>query len=134
MNATFQDLQDANNPRNGQVFSDRVTVVTLLQELRGIEPPFVCQFTGANGFNLTIGVAHDFGCVQHCSNDGLPPYLMAVSNVGGSGLDDIEFLCGGTPTPIDGRYRIGFEELCETVAQFVDTGERGARVAWEELA
>jgi len=68
MNTKFQDLQDEDNPRNGQVFGQRETVISLLQDLQTIEPPFMCQFTGDNGFNLMIGVARDFGCVQHSSN------------------------------------------------------------------
>jgi Immunity protein Imm1 len=133
MNTSFQDLQNDNNPRNGQVFSERATVASLLEDLRKIEPPFMCQFTGDNGFNLMIGVARDFGCVQHSSNDGQPPFLMAVSNAGASGRHDMEFLVGDTPTPIDGRYRIAFDELRDIVAEFVATGEKSTRASWEEL-
>jgi Immunity protein Imm1 len=56
-----------------------------------------------------------------------------VSNAGASGRHDMEFLVGDTPTPIDGRYRIAFDELREVVAEFVATGERSNRVSWEEL-
>jgi hypothetical protein len=133
MNTTFQDLQDENNPRNGHLFSDRATVVSVLQDLRDIDPPFMCQFTGANGFNLMIGVAHDFGCAQHSPNDGMPPFLMAMPRAGASDHADMEFLVGDTPTPIDGRYRIAFDELCEIVAEFVTTGARTTKVSWEEL-
>lgn len=134
MNTTFQDLQHENNPRNGQVFCQRDTALSLLQVLRTIEPPFMCQFTGDNGFNLIIGVTHDSGCVQHSSNNGLPPFLMAVCSSGPANRGDMEFLVGDTPTPIDGRYRIGIDDLCEVVAEFVATGKRSARVFWEELA
>ncbi len=134
MKTTFQDLQNEANFRNGQVFSERAAVVSLLQDLRKLEPPFMCQFTGDNGFNLMVGVADRFGCVQHSSNDGQPPFLMAVSNAGASGRHDMEFLVGDTPTPIDGRYRITSDELREIVGEFVATGERCTRVSWEELA
>jgi len=133
MITTFQDLQDLDNPRNGQLLKERAAAVSLLQNLRAVEPPFMCQFTGNNGFNLIIGVADEFGCVQHSSNDGLPPYLMGISLTGMAARDDMEFLVGDTPTPIDGRYRVNFDELRETVADFVATGERSTRVSWEEL-
>jgi hypothetical protein len=133
MNTTFQDLQDDDNPRNGQVLDERQMVVTLLQDLRNIDPPFMCQFTGDNGFNLMVGVAHDFGCVQHSSNDGLPPFLMAVPTRAPAHRSEIEFLVGDTPTPIDGRYQLAFDDLREVVAEFVATGERSDRVSWEEL-
>ena len=52
--------------------------MALLDELRTMRPPFMCQFVGENGFNLTVGIDHDFGCVQYSANDGSPPYLMAT--------------------------------------------------------
>ncbi len=134
MKATFQDLQNEGNPRNGTVFSDREMVASLFDDLRKIEPPFMCQFTGDNGFNLMIGVARDFGCAQHSSNDGVPPFLMAVSKGDLSGRSEMEFLVGDTPTPIDGRYQVAFDDLREVAAEFVATGKRSNRVSWEELA
>ncbi len=133
MNTTFQDLQNENNPRNGAVAGDRERVVLLLDELRKIEPPFMCQFMGDNGFTLLIGVAFDFGCAQYSSNDGMPPFLMAVSKGDTPGRNEMEFLVGDTPTPIDRRFRIAFDDLLEVVAEFVATGERSAGVSWEEL-
>ena len=133
MNTTFQDLQNENNPRNGEAISDRASVTSLLDDLRNIQPPFMCQFTGDNGFNVMVGIDHDFGCVQHSSNDGIPPFMMAVSKTGPSDRSDMEFLVGDTPTPIDGRYRVPFDAVREIVAQFVTTGQRSSNVSWEEL-
>lgn len=62
MNTVIQDLQNQNNSRNGQVFSDRESVVSLLQDLLTIESHSMCQFTGDNGVNLIVEIAHDFGC------------------------------------------------------------------------
>ena len=131
MNTTFQDLEDEHNPRNGQVLSDRPGVLALLSELRIKRPPFMCQFVGENGYNLTVGVDHDFGSVQHSANDGMPPYLMAT----GPSADEheMEFAVGGTATPIDGRYRLSFGIVQEVVATFVATGRRSDSVKWEEL-
>lgn len=134
MNTRFQDLQNDNNPRNGTTLADRATVVSLLEALRTVEPPVMVQFIGDNGYNLIVGIAHDSGCVQHAANDGQPPYLMAVSTGDAQDRREMEFLVGDTPTPIDGRYRIGFGELCDIVGEFVATGERSVGASWEEFA
>jgi hypothetical protein len=134
MNARFQDLENEQNPRNGEVLSDRPSVVALLDKLRGIQPPFMCQFVGDNGFNLTVGIDREFGCVQHSANDGMPPYLMAVSTNAGSDDRELEFVVGGTATPIDGRYRLRFHTVTEVVAEFVTSGQKSSKVVWEELA
>lgn len=133
MNAIFVDFQNDNNPRNGEVINSLTKAQSLLDELRGIRPPIMCQLNGDNGFELVFGIDRDTGCAQYSSNDGTPPFLMAISEVGSSRRDDIVFLVGDTPTPINGRYRIAFDELREIVAEFVTTGQRSAKVAWEEL-
>lgn len=133
MITTFQDLQNEANPRNGQAINDAAMVATLLGELRVVKPPVGCQLTADNGHNLMIGIEGDFGFAQHSSNDGLPPYMMAVSRSGASTEDEIEFVVGGTLTPIDGRYRIAFDELVQVVADFVIMGEMSARVLWQEF-
>jgi hypothetical protein len=131
MNTRFQDLENDDNPRNGQVLSDRPGVMALLEELREIRPPFICQFVGDHGFNLTVGIGHEFGCVQHSANDGTPPYLMATEPT--SDQSEMEFILGGTATPIDGRYRLSFSTVKEVVAAFVASGGRSDTVKWEEF-
>ncbi len=133
MNTTFQDLEDERNERNGLQLRDRLSVVELLDDLRS-RPPFMCQFTGDNGYDLTVGIARDFGCIQHAANDGTPPFLMAVQSAGPqSAPGEMEFAVGGTATPIDGRYRLTMEMLKEVVAEFVATGRKSDRVDWEEF-
>jgi Immunity protein Imm1 len=131
MNTTFQDLQHDDNPRNGEVMGDPQTVVALLDELRTVRPPFMCQFVGDNGYNLTIGIDEDIGCVQHSANDGSPPYLMAVDPTGHH--QRMEFVVGDTATPIDGRYRLPIRTVRELVATFITSGGRSNCVEWEEL-
>jgi hypothetical protein len=132
MITTFQDLQYDDNPRNGQVVSDRSHLMALLNQLRTIRPPSMCQFIGNNGCNLTVGIDQGSGCVQHSTNDGAPPYLMAIGRQADN--RQMQFVVGGTETPIDGRYRLPFDILREVVANFVATGERSSSVLWEEFA
>jgi hypothetical protein len=133
MNTRFQDLEHENNPRNGQALHDRASVRALLNELRSTQPAFMCQFSGDNGFNLMVGIDRNAACVQHSANDGMPPYLMALSDNENTDEREMEFLVGGTATPIDGRYRVTFEMLAEIVSEFVASGERNNNVSWEEL-
>jgi hypothetical protein len=135
MNARFQDLQHPRNPRNGELLRDHWTVLALLDELRQVMPAFMCQFVGDNGFNLTVGIDHAFGCVQHSPNDGSPPYLMATAPANAdSDQREMAFLVGDTLTPIDGRYRLPFDTVMEIVADFVISGQRSANVSWREFA
>ena len=132
MSIRVQDLQNDNHPRNGMVLGDPAEVTELLKSLRASQPPTICELIGDNGYTLTVGVGPDFGCVQHAASDGLPPYLMAVS----SAADDrpMEFVLGGTATPIDGKYRLPFETVANVVAEFVRSGQRSQRVEWVEFA
>jgi len=134
MNAEFQDLQHQDNPHNGETLRDQRSVMALLEELRDVSLPFMCQFAGDNEFNLTVGIDRDFGCVQHSANDGSPPYLMAIAPAA-SGLDrrEMTFLVGDTATPIDGRYRLPISLVKEIVADFVTSGKRSENIVWEEF-
>ena len=131
MNTTFQDLQHDDNPRNGEVIGDPLRVEALLDELQTTQPPFMCQFVGENGYDLTVGISPEIGCVQHSANDGSPPYLMAVEP--SARHQEMEFVVGDTTTPINGRYRLPFHTVKEVVATFVASGQRSRAVKWEEL-
>jgi len=135
MSATFQNLQHPDDARNGETLHDRPSVIALLDDLRHVAPPFMCQFVGDNEFNLTVGIDRDFGCVQHSANDGSPPYLMAtVSSKAASDRREMTFLVGDTVTPIDVRYRLPFDIILQIVADFVTSGTRTENVTWEEFA
>jgi hypothetical protein len=54
--------------------------------------------------NLFDPTGRDFGCVQQSNEDGMPPYLMAVSRTSVAAPHEISFAVGGTMTPIDRRY------------------------------
>ena len=129
----FEDLENEDSPRNGEMLSDPATVVGLINQLRDVHPPLMCQFVNDIGFNLTVGVGRDFGCAQYSSNDGMPPFLMAESRNDNSDRSAMEFVVGGTATPIDGRYRLSISEMVEVVIEFVTTGVRSSKVAWQEL-
>ncbi len=133
MKTSFQDLDNEISPRNGATIADRPAVIQLLDDFKD-RAPFMCQFVGDNGYGLTVGLSHDHGCIQYAANDRAPPYLMAVLQHDVSSMsNEMVFSVGGTPTPIDGRYRLTLETLKEVVAEFVVSGSRSDRVEWEEF-
>lgn len=106
----------------------------LLDEMRRTDPPVMCQFISDNGFNLTVGIDDAFGCMQYSANEGLPPYLMAVSRQQReSEFVEMEFVVGGTQTPIDGQYRLPFGIIRDVVIEFAQSGLRSAIVDWQEF-
>jgi len=121
------------NALNAAAIDNRNSAIELLDELKD-RPPFMCQFEGDNGYGLTVGIACDHGCVQYAANDGSLPYLMAVQSADSNFTHgEMEFSVGGTPTPIDGRYRLTLDTLKEIVVEFVESGGRSDHVEWEEI-
>jgi|YelNatPaOPRAMG01_1025707.scaffolds.fasta_scaffold75042_2 hypothetical protein len=134
MKVEFQDLEDRSNPHNGEGFTSVAQVVGLLNELRYSRPPFMCELRGDNGITLTVGLGIDIGCVQYAPSDGNPPYMMAVSPPEVKPYaGEMEFVVGGTATPIDGRYYLPFQNIEQIIAYFMETGGRSPTVAWEEF-
>jgi hypothetical protein len=133
MKVTLQDMQEATNPINGTTVTNPAMLVELLERLQS-RTPFLLDLIGDNGYRLTAGVGRALGCVQHSRNDGEPPYLMAVQKEDAVGGDDeVNFLAGGTATPILRRQCIPMELLKRVAVHFLSTGERSDEVAWEEV-
>ena len=129
MNLEFQDLEDRSNPANG-------TMVRAILDLRALfanardRRPFFFTLTNADG-ELTIGFASEIGCIQHSNPKGDPPYMMAVSPESKDGF--VEFLAGGTATPVPKRYCLTADSVIELVAEFLESGRKSASVKWEEI-
>jgi hypothetical protein len=126
-------LQDEANPGNNQLLKGWQQVSQLLGDLRATQQPRMCQFTISSRGSLLLGVGRDFGCVQHSPEDGMPPYLMAVSKTSLPAPDELEFEVGGTMTPIARRYLISIDQVAEIVQRFVTSGELSDAMAWEEF-
>lgn len=132
MKVTFQDQQEPTNVAGGRVLSAPADVAQLFESLRG-RPPFMLELIGENGHSLTVGYSDSVGAVQHAASDGQPPYLMAVNE---EAVDDeafVEFLAGGTPAPIPGRFCLPIDRVLAIAQEFVATGERPVAVTWDEI-
>jgi hypothetical protein len=133
MKVTCQDQQEPKSAASGRVLSAPADVARLFESFRG-RAPFMFELVGENGNSLTIGYSDAVGAVQHASSDGRPPYLMAVNEE--AAVDDeafVEFLAGGTPTPIPGRFCLPTDRVMAIAQEFVVTGERSAAVTWDEI-
>jgi|YelNatPaOPRAMG01_1025707.scaffolds.fasta_scaffold30913_4 hypothetical protein len=132
MNVIVQDLQEPQSAATGHVLSTPADVAQLFESFRG-RAPFMFELVGERGNTLTIGYSDTLGAVQHAPSDGPPPYLMAVNE---EALDDevfVEFLAGGTPTPIASRFCLPIQRVLAIAQEFVATGERSNAVTWDEI-
>jgi hypothetical protein len=132
MRTRFFDLQDDANPLNGTSIENLPELQNALESVRD-RAPFIAELIGHNGFMLTLGMGITEGCVQFCSVEGDPPYLMAVNPDLRDSEGECEFLCGGTLTPVVKRYCLPYAAFVEILAEFVQTGERKRDVLWEEI-
>lgn len=132
MSLTFWDLQHLANPKNGTRLESLCAISELFSSLRG-RIPFMFELRGDNGFMLTVGWANDYATIQHSPSEGVPPYLMAVPD---SSVDDggfVEFLAGGTRTPIPRRFCLSAEQAGKIAADFLTHGGKSEVVTWEEV-
>ena len=132
MKTHFFDLLDNANPLNGTSIENLVEFQNMLESVRD-RLPFIAELIGDNGFKLMFGLGARYGCVQFSSVNDDPPYLMTVNPNLLDSEGDVEFLCGGTPTPVDKRYCLPYDAFVEILAEFVQTGERKPDVLWEEI-
>lgn len=131
MMAVFQDMEQAANPMNGMRLASPAAIDAFFCSLAGREP-FMFELRGENGFTLTVGLAADCGTVQYSSSEGVPPYVMAL----GDEIDEgefVEFLAGGTPTPIPKRFCLPLGLVQRIVQDFLTHGEESSAVEWEEV-
>jgi hypothetical protein len=132
MKTRFFDLEDDANPLNGASVENAAELRNILESLRN-RAPFIAELIGDNGFKFMFGVGITEGCVQFSSAEDDPPYLMAVNPDLRGSEGEVEFLCGGAPTPVSKRYCLPYGAFMEIVAEFVRTGERKSDALWEEI-
>jgi hypothetical protein len=132
MKAIYQNLTHEKDPDNGREFEDFSEASRLFKDGPHTIRPFSFSLIAENGFKLTVGLETDFGYLEYAPSDGSPPYLGAVHPLTApQHLEDMEFLVGGTPTPVDGRLRVPIEMVEAIVQEFLATGERSRGVEWE---
>ena len=131
MRAKFFDKQDPGNPLNGMTLSDSAALRDIIQSARQ-RAPFMADLIGENGRQLILGLGLADGCVQFSSNDGSPPYVVAVG-VNPEEEGEQDFLVCDTKTAIPRRYCLPMSRVADIAVVFLETGERALDVTWEEI-
>ncbi len=132
MITTLFDIQDTKSALNGLVLESDARLTSVLDVLRNMSPRFI-ELVGENGYHLMIGIGGPNGCVQFSRTDGDLPYLMALGPDSVETDGHLEFLAGGTLTPISMRYILSFETTKQIAIDFLNTGNRSPRVQWKEI-
>lgn len=130
MPATFSDYQDATNPMDGRVVRLRSDWDEIVSACAGREP-FVVALDHDGGASLLVALGGSVNAVQHTDAAGVPTIALAP----GPPLRDadVEFLCGGTPTPFRSRWLLTPTTTGDLVAYFLATGERAPTAVWEAI-
>ena len=132
MGLVFTDMQQTDNPMNGACLDEPAEVRSLIRSFAG-RLPFVFELRGSSGSMLTVGYATDYGFVQCSPDTGLPPYLVAVADGCANDAEAVEFLAGGTPTPIPLRFCMPIDRVEAIICHFLTHGAQSDVVAWEEV-
>lgn len=132
MKVVCRDHQESSSAIDGVELSQPEEVPALFSRLQG-RAPFMFELTGENGYKLLIGRGDECGCVQFSPADGTPPYLMAVAENPAEPDELVEFLAGGTLTPIPQRFCLKLSLIEALAIQFVRDGTRSEIVSWEEI-
>lgn len=136
MTAIFKDIEDDSNPLSGSVLRTAEDVHMLFDSiLKGLKrrKPFSFELHDDRGLMLTIGIGPNVGCVQFSSASGAPPYLIAVSGNESDDGEFVEFLAGGTPTPIPKSQCLPVDQVETIATDFVLQGKRSGSVEWTEI-
>jgi hypothetical protein len=132
MIVTFYDRQNPRNSANGLKIANGKQLLALIESLR-TRPPFFCELVGENGNNLLVGIGGDVGCTQYSSENGSPPYWMALCVGKDHGTEVVDFLMADTATPIPIRYCLPFDVMKKVIVYFQEAGYRSPAVDWEEI-
>jgi hypothetical protein len=132
MRLEFFDRQDELSPLNGTIITQTSELLTLLARFER-RAPFFFELLGQNGYKILVGIGDLGGCVQYSETTGEPPYFMAISNDVPISESHIDFLMGGTLTPIPCRYFLPLQVVHEIAGYFHETGERYPMIIWEEV-
>jgi hypothetical protein len=130
MKASFHDQENLSNPLNGY----QVAPTEMAQILRSLQKrePFFCSVKTESG-TLLVGVGQELGCIQFTPKNGGPPYLMATTGSVDHADDYVEFLSGGTWSPVPRRYCLPWILVERSVVAFLERGVVPGDLKWEEV-
>ena len=103
----------------------------LLMDLSTKEPGTV-NLESTAGDLLQLGIGGKFAFAQFTTNEDKPRYLCAKPEMIRA-MEDVEFLCGDTPTPISPGLCISFEDALKIAEYFFEKGGRDSSFEWVEV-
>ncbi len=84
--------------------------------------------------SMNIGIAAEFGFLNHLSSDWHQPAYAAVGNAAFGRLDaPVAFYFQNHKTEVSSRYCLPFSVLMAVLVEFAETGQLAAAVEWEEV-
>lgn len=93
----------------------------------------IAEFSNMGVF--TIGIGMPYGFVKYSQGDE-PPYLVALADkntLKSNPNDEVEFITGGTPTPIEKAYCLALEQVVEIMTHYFQNKELPQFVKWQEI-
>lgn len=90
----------------------------------------IVELLSANGNRLQVGVGGGLCCVQFIKADNLPPYYCVNAQNPIPGEHEVEFLLGGTPTPVSRKQCLSLAEALDISTHFVSTGDWHPGFQW----
>lgn len=128
---TFQNVAGdwRSSPRILVTSSDQLE--SLLGSLSKSEPGIVNLESSTKDL-LQLGIGGQFASAQFTTHDAKPRYLCAKAKTIRT-ANEVEFLCGGTPTPISPQLCISFEEAVSIADYFLKSGDRHPDFEWVEV-
>lgn len=91
--------------------------------------PRVFELDAPEGAHLQLGLGGAYACAQFVTADD-PPFSFDAETRSVTASDDVEFLLGGTPTPIAPEFCLSFAEALEVAEYFFETGQRDPTIVW----
>ena len=132
MGTCFYDRQDEQNELNGTALVME-QIGSLLSSLHNRDP-FFFELVRDDGTTLLVGYAGDCGCAQFSATDGSPPYWLAREPDRGEACEgNVEYLIGGTPTPVPNSNTLTRSMLVGAIEYFVSEGGRLPALLWDEV-
>src|SRR5689334_4275066 len=116
----FFDISSHRDP--GQRVTSEDELLSLLRAAVQAEPR-VYELDGFQQGQLQLGLGGQYAVVHFIENADIP-VSYDVRAQSPSALDYVEFLLGGTPTPIPPEYCVSSEEAVQAALFFFRTGER----------
>lgn len=112
-----------------------ITSIEQLKALLGAllnHEPGIVNLESSTEDLLQLGIGGPFASAQFTTHDDKPRYLCAKTKTVRAS-SDVEFLCGGTPTPIPPELCLSFEEAVKIAEYFFKTGGRDSDFEWAEV-